>query len=169
MALTTFTQRCGWFLLFLAACPLAVNAQLSSPKILFLHLKLESNQVSMVKASLAHGTLKRFSERPPSLDLEVATSVGEVIWTNRVADPSIRRLEYEDPVHPGEVIGKEVHLTNVEFTVRVPVFPNADHVSFYRTEPPAGTNAPAARPSGAAQQPAQRKRLGVVTLPAELK
>ena len=137
-------RRYGWFPLLLAACGItAVFAQESPPKILFLHLKMESNQVSLVKASVAPGTLKRFSQRRPSLDLEVATSAGQVLWTKTVANPSIRHLEYENPDHPGEIISKEVQVTNGEFTVRLPVIQNAHQVNFYLPRSTAGTNAPA--------------------------
>src|SRR4051812_46912541 len=78
-----------------------VFAQESPSRIVFLHLKLESNQVSLVSASVAPGRLKRFSERHPALDLEVATTNGLVLWANNVAAPSVRRFEYEDPEHPG--------------------------------------------------------------------
>src|SRR5215471_14955404 len=108
-----------------------VRAQETPSQIFFLHLKLQSNQVSLVSASVSSGRLKVFSQNHAALDVEVATSAGQVLWTNRVADPSIRHLEYEDPDHPGQIISKEVQQTNAEFTIRVPVVPNAHHVNFH--------------------------------------
>jgi hypothetical protein len=151
---------CGTSLLF---------AQESSPKILFLHLKLESNQVSLVTTSVASGTLKKFSGQGPSLELEVVTSAGQVLWSNTVANPSIRHLEFEDPDHPGEISSKEVQVTNAEFTVRVPVFQNAHHVNFYQSHASAGTTAQAANPSVASLPLTRRTILGTVTLPPEVK
>jgi hypothetical protein len=168
MPLKNWMRRYGWFPLLLAACGLnLVFAQESAPQIFFLHLKLESNQVSLVSASVAPGTLKRFSESRPAFDLEVATSTGQVLWTNNVADPSVRHLEYEDPDHPGEIISKEVQLTNTEFTVRVPVFRDAHHVNFYLAQSSAETNAAGANPSVANLPAPQRKVLGTVMLPPQ--
>ncbi len=152
--------------LLLVACVAKVGwAQESAPQILFLHLKLQSNQVSLVSASVASGKLKVFSDHPAALDLEVATSAGRVLWTNSVADPSFQHLEYEDPSHPGQILSKEVQFTNVEFTVRVPVIRDAHHVNFYSSRSSVGTNAAGAN-SLAAQSPSpQRTELGSVVLP----
>lgn len=164
MPLKDWLRSYAWFPLLLAACGMNLAfAQDPAPRILFLHLKLESNQVSLVSASVAPGTLKRFSEHRPALDLEVATSDGQVLWTNNVASPSIRHLEYEDPDHPGEISSKEVPLTNTEFMVRVPVFADAHQVNFYWTQSSVETNAAAARPSVANGPP--RKPCGTVVLP----
>jgi hypothetical protein len=161
-------RRRIWLPLLLAAGGTNLMfAQEAAPKIFFLHLRLESNQVSLVSASVAPGTLKRFPEHRPALDLEVATAADQVLWTNNVADPSIRRLEYEDPNHPGEIISKEVQLTNTEFTVRVPAFTNADHVNFYQSPSSAGTNVPGANPSLASLPVPPRTMLGTVQLPQE--
>lgn len=159
-------RRYSWLFLLPATCGAnLVFAQESSPKIIFLHLKLDSNQVSLVSASVSPGTLKRVSEHQPALDLEVATSVGQVLWTNNVANPSLRHLEFEDPDHPGEILSKEVQLTNTEFTVRIPVFREAHHVNFYRSESSAGTNAAAAKLSVANLPAPPRTALGTVLLP----
>lgn len=152
--------------LMLGACGAnLVFAQESPPQILLLHLKLQSNQVSLVTAAFAPGRLKVFPEHHAALDLEVATSSGQVLWTNIVADPSFRHLEYEDPDHPGQIISKEVQLTNAEFTVRVPVFRDAHHVNFHLTQSSAGTNAAGANPLAAHLPSPQHLDLGSVILP----
>jgi hypothetical protein len=145
-----------------------VSAQESPPKIVFLHLKLESNQVSLVSSSVAPGRLKRFPEQRPALDLEVATAAGQVLWTNNVADPSIRHLEYEDPDHPGQIIGKEVQTTNRDFTVRIPALRDANQVNFYLPPSPVGTNEVTANSSTTNASP-PRKLVGSVVLPPEAK
>ena len=146
-----------------------VIAQESPPQILFLHLKLQSNQVSLVSASVAPGRLKVFPEHRAALDLEVVTSAGLVLWTNSVADPTFRHLEYEDPDHPGQILSKEVQLTNPEFTVRVPVFRDAHHVRFYVMRSSAETNGAGARPMAGHLTPPQRRDLGSVVLPPAIK
>src|ERR1019366_2018364 len=170
MPLKNWMRSYGWFPLLLAACGVnLVFAQAPAPQIFFLHLKLESNQVSLVSASVAPGTLKRFSEHRPALDLGVVTSDGQVLWTNNVANPSIRHLEYEDPDHPGEIISKEVQLTNTEFMVRVPAFRDAHHVNFYLAQSSADTNAAAAHPLETTVPAPQRKAVGTVMLPQTAK
>jgi hypothetical protein len=156
VCLTLLLGVCGANLVF---------AQESPPQILFLHLKLQSNQVSLVSASVTPGKLKVFPEHRAALDLEVTTSAGQVLWTNSVADPSFRHLEYEDPDHPGQIISKEVQLTNAEFTVRVPVIRDAHHVNFFLSRSSAETNAAGANPLTAHLPSPQRMDLGSVVLP----
>lgn len=168
MLLTSLMKRRGWFPLLLAGTTW-LSAQETSSKIFFLHLRLESNQVSLVSASIAPGTLKRFSPPSASLELEVATAAGQVLWTNAVADPSIRHLEYEDPQHPGEIISREVQLTNTEFTVRIPGFINAHHVNFYRSQSTAATNVPPANAAAVSPAESTRQMLGTVALPQDAK
>ena len=170
MPLRTLIHRSGWFFLLLVVFGItAVSGQEAPSKIFFLHLKMESNRVSLVNASVAPGKLKPASARRPSLELVVATADGQVLWTNTVANPSIRHLEYEDPDHPGEILSKEVQVTNIEFTVRVPAFEKAHQVDFYLPHSPSGTNALTKDGSTAARGPSQRTRLGAVVLPEQLK
>lgn len=170
MPIGILPQKCGWFALLLAVClARQAFAQAASPQIAFLHLKLGSNQVTLVSASVSPGVLKRFPEYRAAIDLELATASGQVLWTNSVANPSIRHLEYEDPDHPGEIINKEVQLTNTEFTVRVPVLPDAHHVNFFLSPPAAGTTATDAKSLATNAPAAQRKLLGSVLLPQENK
>lgn len=163
-------KKCVCLTLLLGACGAnLVCAQEPPSQIFFLHLKLQNNQVSLVSASVAPGRLKVFSEHDAALDLEVATSAGQVLWTNSVADPSFRHLEYEDPDHPGQIINKEVQLTNAEFAVRVPVIRDAHHVNFYLSRSSAGTNAAGANPLAAQLPSPQRMDLGSVVLPPTTK
>ena len=166
MPVSTFVHQCFALLVLLAVGRgTAASAQEASPQILFLHLKLQSNQVALVSASTVLGTLKRIPATHGALDLEVATAAGQVLWTNSVADPALRRLEYEDPANPGQILAKEVPATNAEFMVRVPAFPNAHHVKFFRKPAPVGTNAPANKNGAGAVSSDPRTPLGVVTLP----
>ena len=146
-----------------------VFAQVDPARIAFLHLKMDSNQVTLLSASVSPGVLKRFPEYRAAMDLEVATASGQVLWTNHVANPLIRRLEFEDPEHPGVILSREVQLTNAEFTIRVPALPGAHHVNFYAMQPASETNTTPAAPSVAPAPISQRKRLGTVLLPGENK
>jgi hypothetical protein len=143
--------------------------QANSAKIAFLHLKMESNQVTLLSASVSPGVLKRLPDYRAAIDLEVANAAGQVLWANRVANPLIRRLEFEDPEHPGVILNKLVQLTNAEFTVRVPVLPGSHHVNLYAQQAAPGTNTAPAAPSVVNAKAPPRKRLGTVLLPQENK
>ena len=163
-------RKCGCLTLLLGACGVSlISAQESQSQILFLHLTLQSNQISLVSAAVAPGRLKVFSEHSAALELEVATSAGQVLWTNSVTDPSLRHLEYEDPDHPGQIISKAIQLTNAEFTVRVPVIRDAHHVNFYLWRSLAGTNAAGVNPLAAQRPSPKRMDLGSVVLPPTTK
>ncbi len=163
-------RKCSWFALLLAAGAVdSLCAQEPPPQIFFLHLKLESNQVALVSAALAPGKLKQISEPHPAFDLEVTTAAGLVLWTNNVADPSRRHLEYEAPDHPGQILNQEVQLTNTEFSVRVPVFPDAHQVNFFLVPALTETNGAAVRPLVGNVPAPSRKAIGTILLPSTAK
>jgi hypothetical protein len=170
MASLSWTRKVVFLALVLGTCGAGwAFAQELPPQICFLHLSLESNQVSLVSATVAPGKLKVFPAQDAVLGLEVATAAGQVLWTNRVADPSFRHLEYEDPDHPGQILSKEVRLTNTEFTVRIPVMRDAHHVNFYRLNSSSTTNGAGANPSTAQVTSPARQELGSVELPPLLR
>ncbi len=111
--------------LFALLCCCAVQAQTEG--IWFLHFRMTSNHVVLVSQKKTPGTLKRsrVAEAPRALELELESANGAKLWTQSLDDPAVRRLEYEDPAEPGRLRVREVTLTNVEFTVRVPFQPNA--------------------------------------------
>ena len=130
-------------------------------RILFLHLKIKDNVVSLVKASSRPGVLKK---HPPKegLTLELVSPEGTPVWTAGVEDPGVQRFEYEDPDRPGQLLTKIVELPETEFTVRVPWKKGAQRLSVYRHE-----RAPAAAKAPGAPAQAVRRHLGQVELPAE--
>jgi hypothetical protein len=112
-------------------------------QILFLHLKITNNVISLMESTAVTGHLKTTisSEKPGDLYLELTSTNSVPIWTNAVPDPLLRRYEYEDPDHPGQLKVKEVKLDQAEFTVRVPGRKEATHLNIYRLDPPAAGSA----------------------------
>lgn len=103
--------------------------------IVFLHLRLKNNTITLIESKIHPGTLKedRTTESNDGILIEVVSNIGSIIFTNSVNDPSIRHYEFEDPNFPGRVISKEIMQNDVEFFVRIPYKKNAHQVRFYRT------------------------------------
>lgn len=112
-------------------------------QILFLHLRLTNGAVYLVTAAAVPGHLKPaiIAEKPGDLHLELISTNRLPIWSGVVSDPLVRRYEYEDPDHPGQLKVKEVKLDQAEFTVRVPGRKEASQLNIYRLEPPAPQSA----------------------------
>jgi hypothetical protein len=106
-------------------CCCAVHAQTDG--IWFLHLRLTNDQVVLVKQQKTPGVLK--SRRGPApaqpLRIDLKAQNGTTLWSQTIDDPAVRRIEYEDPLEPGKMRARQVTLTNVEFTVRIPYQPKA--------------------------------------------
>ena len=108
-------------------------------QILFLHLKITNGVVLLVESTAVPGHLKSaFTiEKPGDLYLELISTNPLPVWTDVVPDPLVRRYEYEDPDHPGQLKLKEVKLDQAEFTVRVPGRKEARQLNIYRLDPSA--------------------------------
>ena len=114
---------------------LGISANAADEGILFLHLRLDGERVTLVKQTRTRGTLKRprgASTRGRGLELNLQTARGASLWSQVMPDPTVRRIEYEDPDRPGEMASREVPLTHVEFTVRVPAHRAAHSVILAR-------------------------------------
>jgi hypothetical protein len=103
-------------------------------KILFLHLRMHNDSISLTRSTLQPGVVKQAREAQPSsaLAYELRSTAGELLGSGSLRDPSIRRLEYEDPLHPGRLIVRIDTLADVEFTLRLPFRKNIQLITFYR-------------------------------------
>jgi hypothetical protein len=127
------------------------------PQILFLHLVVTNQAVSLVDSNLRPGVLKPGLEADSTgLFYELVSEAGATLWKGSMADPSVRHLEYEDPANPGKLQRKSVQLDKVEFTLRMPFHQAARRINFFKL----ASDAP-----GTARQEASRTSLGSVTLP----
>lgn len=129
-------------------------------QILFLHLKLTNGVVHLVASTTVAGHLKPgiANEKPGDLHLELVSTNNLPVWSSVVPDPLVRRYEYEDPDHPGQLKVKEVKLDQAEFTVRVPGRTEARQLNIYRLDQPATQ-------SGLASSRPTRTLLGTIKLP----
>jgi hypothetical protein len=143
-------------ILLWANTSLAQNTNKS--EILFLHVKLSNQQITLLDKNTRPGVLKRHRDGTGhELHFEVMSNSGQMLWKGATGDPAVREYEYEDPPGSGKMNHKIVPLAEAEFTVRVPVFANAQRVDFYQLEVTA--------PGAPSEKRLSKKILGSVTLP----
>ena len=128
-------------MLLLAAVTLMLvdaPAQEATNRFLLLRLRLNGDSVTLINASVAAGTLKpqQDSDEPESLLIHLEDATGKLQWSTLIADPSIRRYEYEDPQEPGALRTKIVQLDDAEVIVRAPLLPDVRHLAVHRKQTP---------------------------------
>jgi hypothetical protein len=129
------------------------------PQILFLHLVISNQIVSLVDSNLRPGVLKPAPEADSTgLFYEQVSESGATLWKGSTADPTVRHLEFEDPTKPGELQRKTVQLDKAEFMLRIPFHPTARRLNFFKL--PAG-------PPGTVQPAVTRVSFGSITLPSD--
>ena len=104
--------------------------------IAFLTLLRTQDGVRLIDWTIAKGALRQprtWADRG-NLEYEAVGAQGDVVWRGSLSDPSIRRLEYEDPAHPGRLLAKFITLDSARFVVRVPADSAIDHITFYRVQ-----------------------------------
>ena len=103
-----------------------------SSGITFLHLRATADGFELIEAKTVNGSLRtrRYDSARPGLHVEVRSLDDRVLFRDVYPEPTVTRLEYEDPEQPGKIRAKEI--TNQEFTIRVPYFAEARTVHFYR-------------------------------------
>jgi hypothetical protein len=103
-----------------------------SAGITFLHLRATADGFELIDAKTVNGSLRsgRYDSARPGLHVEVRSADDHLLFRDVYPDPTINRLEYEDPEHPGKILAKEI--TKQEFTIRVPYFAEGRTVHFYR-------------------------------------
>jgi hypothetical protein len=118
----------------------AANAQpQSEAQIVFLHLRMKNDTLTLVKSALRPGLVKqrRLVEKTGDIYYEVISSSGKSLWQGVTGDPSQQRFEYEDPDHPGQLKSIHRELKEVEFTLRIPFKPEMRRLELYRMAPTA--------------------------------
>lgn len=130
-------------------------------QILFLHLKLKDDVVTLVNSSVQPGRLKRppAPQKEGELQLELTAGRGKPLWVDSMGDPTVRRFEYQDPDRPGSMKVKTIRTSEAEFTIRVPFHRAAKQLEVYRVDR-------AARRTDKRVPEDQRKHLGTVLIPA---
>jgi hypothetical protein len=106
-------------------------------KILFLRLRFHNNSITLVQSNVRPGVLKQSADflKSGGIEYQCQTAAGQLLLSSLMNDPSIQRYEFEDPEHPRTLRMKEVKLTDVEFTLRIPFKEDIRRVEFFRVEP----------------------------------
>ena len=114
--------------------PLGAHAGDNTNQFLFLTLRLKDGVVTLEKAQLVTGTLKpqqnSTEEKPLLITLEQTKGIAQ--WSLTMDDPSVQRLEYEDPQQPGALKTKLIATDDIEFIVRTPLISGVRHLAIHR-------------------------------------
>lgn len=118
-------------LFLLSAFALAGN---ESGKIAFLTFKFDGEKVTLVNSRTVDGAFKEKAKDFKTGDLryEVVGLDKSTVAQNSIGNPLIKKLEYEDPDNPGQLVSKIVTLPEAEFTIRIDYSQNTDYIRFYR-------------------------------------
>ncbi len=121
-------KHCALFILF-------SGLLFAQDGIVFLHLHLKDNTISLLESNVRPGTLKesRAVHHKAGLSFEVLSDNNSTLFVNTVNDPSVQHYEYEDPNSSQRLINKEVLQNDVEFFLRVPYIKEMRRIRFYRT------------------------------------
>jgi hypothetical protein len=150
----------GLLFLMLAGALAAEGQTNNGSGILFLHLKVTNQVVSLVEAKVRPGVLKPGPEGDSTaLFCELVTEAGTPLWKGSMPDPTVRHFEYEDAANPGKLQHRVVQLDEAEFTLRVPSLPEARRVDFFKVKAGSGAEAKG--------QKAARTSWGSIALPAK--
>ncbi len=115
--------------------------------IVFLHMLLKDGRVELIDSAVRPGDLKArpWSGAEQGIVVDVLSAQGAILWSQAIPDPTVRRLEYEDPAHAGMLVPIIVRKDAAEFSVRIPLLSGIDRVEFSRLESVDGAAGPAVR------------------------
>ncbi len=130
----------------------------AEPKILFLHVKLTSNNVALVESSVRPGVAKpQLNPDGKEIQIELVSAEGKIIWTGAADDPRVQHVEFEDPPQSGRLRRRTIYLNEAEMTIRVPFVAEARRIDFYASGP--------SSPKGEDDKRLARELLGSIPLP----
>lgn len=108
----------------------------SENKIAFLRFRIDSTTVSLTKSTLVEGHLKKSRTNNSSKEIyfEVVSKKSKLLSSGNLENPLVKRLEYENPNKPGELLHKIVNFESMEFTIRIDYNSQIDRINFYRSQ-----------------------------------
>ncbi|MEW6049745.1 MAG: hypothetical protein AB1644_01600 [Candidatus Zixiibacteriota bacterium] len=111
-----------------------LGADNAATRVAFLQIHVDSSGVRLESAKVVKGAFKqpRGESNRSGILYEVVLDDGSVLTSGIVADPLIKRFEYEDPDQPSRLRSKVVALDEAVFTVRIPYNDAVDQVVFSR-------------------------------------
>lgn len=121
--------------LFLISSVISV-ATGTEDKIVFLKFRIDSNSIVLTKTTLADGKLKNSRNNISNKEIyfEVVSKDSRLLSSGNIENPLVKKLEYENPDKPGELLHKIVNLESAEFTVRINYNNQIDRINFYRAQ-----------------------------------
>ncbi len=132
----SITFLIAWMAALLFFAPISVVAENipATSKIAFLRLQVDSTGFRLIDATVVDGSFK--SPRDESINKEYSYELvgidSTVLFKGAFENPLIKRYEYEDPEHPGQLLSKTVELSRTEITVRVPFSTNIQKLNIHR-------------------------------------
>lgn len=113
------------------------------PRMLFLRVQLREPAPLLRDWSVRPGHVKpRVAAEDAALRVEVQDATGRVLWQTAMPDPRLRRIEAHDPAGPERAAAQRVRIEQPEFTVRVPLLPEARWVEFFVEDTASDTGGP---------------------------
>jgi hypothetical protein len=130
----------GLLALITLSVPALRAAEEPAEGILFVRLHVKDGVFSLVSATNVPGVLKARRSVAPARDFQIALegADGKELWMEEIGDPTVERIEYEDPARPGQIQVKEVRRSEAEFTVRLPAKAGRRQLGIYRRSKTAG-------------------------------
>lgn len=137
-----------------------VQLLIAQERILFLHLRVDGDRVTLLGTDVRPGHLKRnhyMYENAP-FQYQVCSREGVVLLEGGMEDPAIRKIEYEDPADDRRLMKKEVPVPNAQFMLRLPFNARFQSVEFFRVQK---------QSAGAESQASRRASVGRIIVPRE--
>ncbi len=94
----------------------------------FLHLRWQSNSISLLSSEVRTGRLKKSPTSLGALRVHLADAQGRSLWQSALEDPRVRRYEYPAEEDSKTLRTKTVTEASGECVIRVPVRPDAAEV-----------------------------------------
>lgn len=114
-------NRWGWFVgVSVLAGVLSAAAQ-SRDQMMLVHLRWESNQVSVLRAEVVPGRLKQPIAREGAFLVRLADAQGNSVWSSYLQDPHALRFEFPDEGSAGKLKRIELTAPTMDTMVKVPV------------------------------------------------
>ena len=121
---------CTRFLSTLAGVLLSAAPALAADleQMAFLHLRWQSNSISLLSSEVRTGRLKKSPTSLGALRVHLADAQGRSLWQSSMEDPRVRRYEYPAGEDSKTLRTKTVTETRGECVIRVPVRSDAAEV-----------------------------------------
>jgi hypothetical protein len=106
----------------------------SGSQVVLLHFCLKDDVIRLVKTETRRGAIRqrRGGEKSGHIRYEVQNRHGRRLFVGLMRDPSLMWIDQVDPDNPDRLRGGLIKLSEVAFTLRIPLRDDADRISFRR-------------------------------------